>query len=84
MASDYDILLNKIYVSGRRIEWKDPFDAAYLVRKYQWPIEQVKRDFERKFPSQSFEIFMGALLSFEDYPELPDWAIETLKNWSGL
>ena len=21
-------------------------------------------------------------LSFEDYPELPDWARETLKNWA--
>ncbi len=82
IASDYDIFLNKIYAAGRRIDWKDPFDAAYLLKIHGWSREQVKHDFERKFPSQSFEIYLGALLSFEDYPELPDWARETLKNWA--
>ena len=82
IASDYDIFLNKIYAAGRRIDWKDPFDAAYLLKIHQWPRDRVKRDFEWKFPSQSFEIYLGALLSFEDYPELPNWAKEVLKKWA--
>ena len=82
IASDYDIFLNKIYAAGRRIDWKDPFDAAYLLKIHQWPREQVKHDFERKFPSQSFEIYLGALLSFEDYPGLPEWMKEILQKWA--
>lgn len=81
IASDYDIFLNKIYAAGRRIDWRDPYDAAYLLRIHRWTREQVKQDFERKFPSQSFEIYLGALLSFEDYPELPEWAKVVLKNF---
>ena len=84
ITSDYDIFLNKIYAAGRRIDWKDPFDAAYLLKIHNWQYEQVKRDFERKFSSQSFEIYFGALLSFEDYPELPEWAKEVLENWSEI
>lgn len=35
-ASDYDIFLNKIYSAGRRIDSKDPFDAAFLYKTYKW------------------------------------------------
>jgi len=81
IPDDYDLFLNKIYVAGRRVDWKDPFDAAFLLKLHFWPIEEVKKDFERKFPSQSFEIYLGALLSFEDYPEIPEWVKEILTNW---
>jgi predicted nucleotidyltransferase component of viral defense system len=67
-ASDYDIFLNKIYSAGRRVTPKDPFDAAYLYHLNKWPKRAIKRDFERKFPDQSYELYLGALLSFEDYP----------------
>lgn len=30
VAHDYDILLNKIYAAGRRIDPKDPYDFAFL------------------------------------------------------
>lgn len=68
MASDYDVFLNKIYAAGRRIDPKDPTDAAFLLNLRQWEKSSIKADFERKFPDQSFEIFLGALLSFDDYP----------------
>lgn len=70
IASDYDLFLNKIYVAGRRIDPKDPLDAAFLYEKHGWNKPQIKRDFERKFPDQSYEIYLGALLNFEDYPDL--------------
>ncbi len=77
-ASDYDIFLNKIYTAGRRIEPKDPFDAGFLYKKHRWKKEKVESDFEKKFPDQSFKIYLGALLSFEDYPDLPEWVKEEL------
>lgn len=70
VASDYDIFLNKIYAAGRRIEPKDPIDAAFLLGLHRWRKAAIKADFERKFPDQSFEIFLGALLAFDDYPGL--------------
>ena len=73
MASDYDVFLNKIYVAGRRVDPKDPFDAAFLFKMYRWETAKIKLDFENKFPDQSFEIYLGALLHFSDYPELPEW-----------
>jgi len=82
IASDYDLFLNKIYAAGRRIDWKDPYDAAFLLTIHSWDIKKVKLDFEKKFPTQSFEIYLGALLNFEDYPGLPDWVKDTLQNWS--
>ena len=78
VASDYDIFLNKIYAAGRRVDPKDPLDVAFLYRLYRWDREQIKRDFERKFPSQSFEIYLGALLSFDDYPDLDNNTKQTL------
>jgi len=42
MYSDYDLLLNKIYVTGRRIDPKDPFDAATLLVKNNWPYQKIK------------------------------------------
>jgi len=77
---DYDIFLNKIYVSDRRIDPKDPFDAAFLYKTYRWNKERIEADFEKKFPAQSYKIYLGALLSFEDYPELPEWVKETLEE----
>lgn len=77
-ASDYDLFLNKIYVAGRRIDPKDPFDAAFLYEKSQWDKDRIKVDFEKKFPHQSYEIYLGALLNFEDYPELEKHVMEVL------
>jgi hypothetical protein len=78
VASDYDLFLNKIYSAGRRVEPKDPYDAAFLYKIHKWKKDDVKKDFEKKFPDQSFEIYIGALLSFEDYGEIEDWVKETL------
>jgi len=77
-ADDYDIFLNKVYVAGRRIDPKDPYDAAYIYKTYKWDKNQIETDFEIKFPLQSYKIYLGALLNFEDYPELPVWVKETL------
>ncbi|MDI6766842.1 MAG: hypothetical protein QME52_08480 [Bacteroidota bacterium] len=60
IASDYDIFLNKIYVAGKRVDPKDPFDAAFLLKKYEWEKPKIKRDFEKKFPDQSYEIYLFA------------------------
>ncbi len=78
IASDYDIFLNKIYSAGRRIEAKDVFDAAFLFKMHRWERNEIKKDFEKKFPDQDFEIYLGALLSFEDYEDIDDWIKETL------
>jgi len=80
VASDYDLFLNKVYVAGKRIDEKDPFDAAFLYRKYGWDRKQIKEDFEIKFPGQSYEIFLGALLNFEDYGKLPGWVKKSLET----
>ncbi|GLI52883.1 nucleotidyl transferase AbiEii/AbiGii toxin family protein [Thermodesulfovibrio yellowstonii] len=77
-ASDYDIFLNKIYSAGRRVDPKDPFDAAFLYNIYQWDKVKVEEDFTVKFPNQSYKIYLGALLNFEDYGQLPQWVKETL------
>jgi len=37
-------------------------------------------NFEKKFPAQSYKIYLGDLLSFEDYPELPEWVKKTLEE----
>ena len=81
-ASDYDIFLNKIYVAGRRIDSKDPFDIGFLYKEYKnkWDFNRIKKDFEKKFPEQNFEIFLGAVLNFEDYPDLPEWVKNELKE----
>lgn len=78
MASDYDLFLNKLYVAGRRVDPKDPFDAAFLYKTHHWDKARIKKDFELKYPGQSFEIFLGALLSFEDYEPLQPWIKTTL------
>ncbi|CUT04187.1 hypothetical protein [Candidatus Chrysopegis kryptomonas] len=78
--SDYDIFLNKIYAFGRRIESKDVLDFAFLWEKYKWKKEEVKRDFEKKFPNQSFEIYLGAVLSVEDYPYLDDKTLKIIEK----
>ncbi|MGB9677692.1 MAG: nucleotidyl transferase AbiEii/AbiGii toxin family protein [Candidatus Ratteibacteria bacterium] len=78
--SDYDIFLNKIYASGRRIESKDVIDFAFLWEKYKWKKEKVKRDFEKKFPNQSFEIYLGAVLSVEDYLNLDEKTLKIIEK----
>ena len=80
IASDYDIFLNKIYASGREIESKDVIDFAFLYDKYRWNIEKVKKDFEIKFPNQSFELYFGAILSIEDYPNLDEKTIKIIEE----
>ncbi|MCX8082440.1 MAG: nucleotidyl transferase AbiEii/AbiGii toxin family protein [bacterium] len=70
MASDYDIFINKIYSAGRRIETKDLVDFAFLYSKYKWEKEKVESDFEKKFPLQDFNLYLGAILSVEDYPDV--------------
>jgi hypothetical protein len=47
--SEYDLFLNKIYVAGRRVDPKDPFDAAWLWSKNQWSVNEIKKDFEKNF-----------------------------------
>lgn len=66
MADDYDIFLNKLYVAGRRVENKDPYDAAFLYRLYKWDIKQIQKDFEKKFPDHSFALRLGSLVHFEN------------------
>lgn len=80
MASDYDIFLNKIYSAGRRIESKDVIDFAFLYKKYGWNKNSVKKDFEWKFPHQSFEIYIGAIQSIEDYPDLDENTIRIVQE----
>jgi len=80
MADDYDLFLNKIYAAGKRIDPKDPFDAAFLYKKHLWDKNEIKRDFLAKFEGQSYEIFLGALLNFEDYGDLEKWVRETLSG----
>lgn len=77
-ADDYDIFLNKIYAAGRGIDPKDPYDTVFLYKTYRWDKERIEKDFQKKFPNQSFKIYLGAILSFEDYPEIPNWVKETL------
>lgn len=36
IISDYDTFLNKIYVAGKRVDPKDPFNAAFLYKMYKW------------------------------------------------
>jgi len=82
IAHDYDLLLNKVYVAGRRIDPKDPYDFVYLYDHGKVPRNwnAIKSDFERKFPNRSFEVFMGALLNVEDYPKLPKDVRERLRR----
>ena len=56
----------------------------FLLKKYNWQKEIVKRDFTRKFPDQSFEIYLGAILKFEDYPEIDEWGKDILFEFAGL
>ncbi|NPA42514.1 MAG: hypothetical protein GXO27_00585 [Chlorobi bacterium] len=77
IASDYDLFLNKIYVAGRRIDLKDPFDIAFLYDLHRWDIRQLKTDFEKKFPGQDFGIFLGAVFDTRSYPDL---SAETKKS----
>ena len=70
MASDLDLLLNKIYVAGRRVDRKDPIDAAALLARNSWRHEEIRNAFERKFEGQSFGVYLGALVDYESYGRL--------------
>ena len=52
-----------------------------LMFKYNHRISE-DLDFlsERKFPDQNFEIYLGAVLSIEDYPDLDKGTIEILED----
>jgi hypothetical protein len=65
--------------AGRRIESKDIIDFAFLWKKYKWERKKVKMDFERKFPHQSFEIYLGAVFAIEDYSS--KIIKEVMKEW---
>jgi hypothetical protein len=80
MASDIDLFLNKIYVAGRRIDSRDPFDAAYLYKLHNWDNKELKHLFEKKFVTQSYEIYLGAILNFDDYEPIDEWIKETLRE----
>jgi len=67
MASDRDLLLNKIYVAGRRVEAKDPVDIACLLLHHpEWRLDALRADFRKKFKDEKFEIYLAAVLAFED------------------
>lgn len=42
--------------------------------KIKW---DYSTDFEKNFPDQSYKLYLGALLSFEDYGELPEYIKDT-------
>lgn len=48
-ASDYDIFLNKIYSVGKRVDPKDPFDAAFLYKIYQWDKAKIEKNYIIEF-----------------------------------
>jgi hypothetical protein len=82
MASDKDLLLNKIYVAGRRVDGKDPVDIVCLLRQHpEWRPSTVRDDFRRKFKEEKFEVYFASVLAFEDYPDLDDEAKRTLELW---
>lgn len=81
IASDYDLFLNKIYAAKTRIEPKDLYDAAFLLRCYSWEKTAIKNDFKQKFPFEEFEFCVGALLDFDEYKKygkIEKWVMSTL------
>lgn len=56
----------------------ETYYAAFLYKIHKWGKDDVKKDFEKKIPDQSFEIYISALLNFEDYGEIEDRVEETL------
>jgi hypothetical protein len=84
MASDRDLLLNKIYVAGRRVEAKDPVDIACLLLHHpDWPLDAVRSDFRAKFKNEKFEIYLAAVMAFDDYPGLDEATRSFLEQWNG-
>ena len=83
MASDLDLLLNKLYSIGRRIEWRDYYDFAFLLRIHRYNLKELKELFERKF-SQDFELFAKAASSIDSEiaDNLPQWVPETLSEFA--
>jgi len=82
LASDRDLLLNKIYVAGRRLEAKDPADIACLLDRHRdWSREMIGSDFRSKFKDEKFEIYLSAVMAFEDYPPLDKAARSVLERW---
>jgi len=84
LASDKDLLLNKIYVAGRRVETKDPIDIACLLRNHpHWRLTAVKEDFRKKFKDEKFEVYTAAVTEFESYPGLDAETRAELENRLG-
>jgi len=84
MASDRDLLLNKVYVAGRRVEAKDPVDIACLLLHHpDWPLDAVRTDFRTKFKDEKFEIYLAAAMAFDDYSGLDEATRSVLERWNG-
>ena len=84
MASDRDLLLNKVYVAGRRVEAKDPVDIACLLLQHpDWALDAVRSGFRTKFKDEKFEIYLAAAMAFDDYPGLDDATRSVLERWHG-
>ncbi len=66
IASDEDLLLNKLYVITRRAEAKDIFDIYFLLKEKNYSINQIKNLFEKKF-NISFDESIKYLIRFKDY-----------------
>jgi len=82
LASDRDLLLNKIYVTGRRVEAKDPADIACLLDRHRdWSREMIRSDFRTKFKEEKFEIYLAAVMAFDEYPGLDKSARSVLERW---
>jgi len=84
MASDRDLLLNKVYVAGGRVEAKDPVDIACLLLHHpDWPLDAVRTDFRTKFKDEKFEIYLAAAMAFDDYSGLDEATRSVLERWNG-
>jgi hypothetical protein len=83
LASDRDLLLNKIYVAGRRVEAKDPTDIACLLDCHRdWSRKSIRADFRTKFKDEKFEIYLAAAMAFDDYPGLDRAVRSILERWN--
>ncbi len=83
-ASDRDLLLNKIYVAGRRVESKDPVDIGCLLAQHpDWTMAAVRSDFRTKFKDEKFEIYLAAVMAFDDYPGLDERTRSIMERWRG-
>ncbi|MFA5382819.1 MAG: nucleotidyl transferase AbiEii/AbiGii toxin family protein [Candidatus Micrarchaeia archaeon] len=66
LASDEDLLLNKLYVITRRAEHKDLFDIYYLLKKHNYKINNIEELFKKKF-GIPFDETLKYLIRFKDF-----------------